>query len=99
MKLPQVKTKQLLEERGRVFHGMVMNAPIAMAILRRRHVIELASTFYWKDLAQKNEEVVGRSILDTISGTATQKYPALLDRVFKRVLHTRKRIACPGGKR
>ncbi len=81
----QVKTKQLLEERGRVFHGMVMNAPIAMAILRgERHVIELANTFLLEKIwRKKNEEVVGRSILDVFPELATQKYPALLDRVFQ----------------
>lgn len=79
-----VKAKHNLAESEREFRNMVMQSPIPMTIVRGRdHVVELANKVMFEKIWRKKEEdVVGRSILDVFPELRKQKYEELLNHVF-----------------
>jgi PAS domain S-box-containing protein len=79
-----VKAKHNLAESERQFRNMVMQSPIPMTIVRGKdHVIELANRVMFDKIWRKKEEdVIGRSILNVFPELRSQKYEELLNHVF-----------------
>lgn len=87
------KAKYLLEESEKHFRMMVMQSPIPMTILRgQEFIIESANKVMFENVwRRKEEDVIGKSILEAFPELIEQKYPYLLNRVFTTgICHTEK---------
>lgn len=80
-----VKAQQFLAESEKQFRNLVMQSPIAMTILKGDdYVIEIANEVLFKNIWRKKEEdVLGRSILEVFPELRDQKYPELLELVYR----------------
>ncbi|WP_432671738.1 PAS domain S-box protein [Flavobacterium sp. SM2513] len=80
-----VKAKHLLQQSEAHFRNMVMQSPIPMTILRGNdYVIESANKAMYQDIwRKKQEDVIGRPILDVFPELKEQKYAELLNSVYK----------------
>jgi PAS domain S-box-containing protein len=80
-----VKGKHALSESEKEFRKLFTQSPIAMAIIRGRdHVIEQANKVMFDNIwKKKEEEVIGKTILEVFPELSDQKYPSLLDHVFQ----------------
>jgi PAS domain S-box-containing protein len=80
-----VKAKHLLSESERQFRNLVMQSPIPMTIFRGRdYVIEMANPNMFDKIWKKKEsEVIGRKALDIFPELKDQKFPELLEKVFR----------------
>jgi PAS domain S-box-containing protein len=79
-----VAAKYKLSESEKHFKNMVMQSPIAMTIFRGRDfIIEIANVEMFKNIwRKKEEEVIGKKLLDIFPELKDQKFPALLADVF-----------------
>ena len=77
--------KKSLGESERKFRDLVINSPMAIAILRGSDFnIELANMAMLKGIWNKNEqEIIGKNLLDVFPELKDQKFPALLKQVLK----------------
>ena len=80
-----VNAKQLLKESERHFRKLVTQSPIGMSILKgEKFIIESANNVMVNILWQKKEEeVIGKSLLDLFPELMDQKFPDLLRKVLK----------------
>ncbi len=80
-----VKTRQSIEESERQFRNLVMDSPIAMTIFRGpEFIIERANHTMFNNIwRRKEEEVVGKSIVEAFPELKNQKYPDLLKAVYE----------------
>ncbi|MEP6803306.1 MAG: PAS domain S-box protein, partial [Flavobacterium sp.] len=78
-----VNARYLLTESERAFRNLVMDSPIAMAIFRGKdHIIEMANNAMMKTIWQrKEEETIGKPLLEIFPELLEQKYSELLDQV------------------
>jgi PAS domain S-box-containing protein len=89
----QVRSKYKLAESERKFREMIMKSPIPMTIFRGPdYIVELANSVMFERIWRKNEdEVIGKKLLDVFPELKEQKYPELLDKVYKSgVVHNEK---------
>lgn len=79
-----VRTKYLISESEEAFRKLVMDSPIAMAILRGKDfIIEMANTTMMDLIWQKERATtIGRPILELFPELLEQKYPELLNEVL-----------------
>ncbi|RYY69457.1 MAG: PAS domain S-box protein [Chitinophagaceae bacterium] len=79
-----VKAKHDLAESERQFRHMVVQSPIPMTILRgENYIIETANIAMFRNVwRKKNEDVIGKSILEVFPELNDQKYPELLKEVY-----------------
>lgn len=79
-----VKAKHLLQQSEAHFRNMVMQSPIPMTILKgENYIIESANSTMVNDIwRKKQDEVIGKSILDVFPELHEQKYPELLHSVY-----------------
>ncbi|MEO8413444.1 MAG: PAS domain S-box protein, partial [Ginsengibacter sp.] len=79
-----VNAKHSLAESELQFRNMVMQSPIAMTIFRGEDfVIEMANTTMFKKIWRKKEnDVLGKKLLDVFPELNSQKYPELLHKVY-----------------
>ncbi len=77
--------KKSLRESERKFRSLVMNSPMAIAILRGPDFnIELANMAMLKRIWNKNEQkVIGKNLLDVFPELKDQRFPSLLKRTLK----------------
>ncbi len=77
--------QQVLEESELRFRNLIMQSPVAKAILKgEEHVIEMANDAILHDIWKKEEkEVIGRKILEVFPELKQQKYAQLLNDVYK----------------
>lgn len=80
-----VEARHNLEESRQQFSDIVMQSPIGMAIFRGPdHVIEMANNEILRNMWRREQkEVIGKKIMEIFPGLASQKYPALLESVFR----------------
>jgi len=80
-----VKAKHLLAESEKQFRNLVMQSPIPMTIFRGPdYVIEMANPNMFDKIWKKKEhEVVGKKALELFPELKDQKFPQLLDTVFR----------------
>jgi PAS domain S-box-containing protein len=76
--------QQQLEESEQRFRNLILQSPVAKAILKGKdHIVEMANEAILKNIWRKEEsEVLGKSILDIFPELKDQKYHQLLDEVF-----------------
>ncbi|OYU81680.1 MAG: PAS domain-containing sensor histidine kinase [Flavobacterium sp. BFFFF1] len=79
-----VKAKHSLVESEKQFRGLVMQSPIAMTIFRGpEFIIEMANKILIENIwRRKEEDVIGRKLLDAFPELREQKYSALLQKVM-----------------
>lgn len=79
-----VKGKHALSESERQFRNMVMQSPIAMTIFRgEQHIIEMANKVMFEKIWRKKEEdAIGKPVLEVFPELLDQKYPELLQQVY-----------------
>lgn len=79
-----VKAKHTLKESEQQFRNIVLESPIAMAILRGPDlIIEMANTAMLNEMWRRTrEEVVNKKLIDAFPELATQNYPAILTEVY-----------------
>ncbi len=88
-----VKAKHLLEESETNFRNLVISSPIGMTLLKTDNfVVDIANKvmleFIWK---KTGEEVIGKSIFEIFPELIHQKYPDILNKVYKTgITHTEK---------
>jgi PAS domain S-box-containing protein len=77
--------KKSLGKSERKFRDLVINSPMAIAILRGSDFnIELANMAMLKGIWKKNEqEIIGKNLLDVFPELKDQKFPSLLKKVLK----------------
>ncbi|HEY5367640.1 MAG TPA: PAS domain S-box protein [Hanamia sp.] len=77
--------KKSLGESERKFRNLVINSPMAIAILRGDDFnIELANTAMLKNIWNTNrQEIIGKNLLDVFPELKDQKFPSLLKQVLK----------------
>lgn len=88
-----VKAKHLLEESEKHFRNMVMQSPIPMTILRGENfIIDSGNKVMFETIwNKKQEDIVGKSLLDVFPELKGQKYPELLKGVYHTgISHTEK---------
>ncbi len=80
-----VEAKHYLEESEKQFRNVVMQSPVPMAIFRGKDfVVELANAeMFTKMWRRKEEEVIGKKLLDVFPELKRQKYNELLLQVYK----------------
>jgi PAS domain S-box-containing protein len=80
----QVEKRYAFEEREKQFSSMVMQSPIAMTIWKGKdYIIEVANEELMTNIWRKEpHEVLGKKALDVFPELMSQKYPALLARVY-----------------
>jgi PAS domain S-box-containing protein len=80
----QVKAKHFIAESEKQFRTMVMNSPIPMTIIRgENYKIEMANKTMFDTIWRKKEnEVVGKGIMEVFPELKQQKYADLLNKVF-----------------
>ncbi|MDN3654433.1 PAS domain S-box protein [Ferruginibacter paludis] len=80
-----VTAKYKLRESEQHFRKLVMQSPIAVSIFRGPDfIIEIANTAMYENFWRKKEEdVVGKRLLDVFPELKDQKFPALLRSVFE----------------
>ncbi|HMT30469.1 MAG TPA: PAS domain-containing protein, partial [Bacteroidia bacterium] len=76
---------QKLEESEQRFRNLIMQSPVAKAILKgHEHTIEMANEALLNDIWRKNEEeVIGKKLMEVFPELLQQKYYGLLDEVYK----------------
>lgn len=76
--------QQQLEESEQRFRNLILQSPVAKAILKGKdHIVEMANEAILKNIWRKEEnEVLGKSILEIFPELKDQKYNQLLDEVF-----------------
>ena len=81
---PSVKAKRALAESEKQFRNMVMQSPIPMTIFRgKEYIIEMANTVMFEKIwRKKEEEVIGKRVVDVFPELKEQKYIELLDKVY-----------------
>jgi PAS domain S-box-containing protein len=79
-----VKAKHALAESEKQFRNLVMQSPIPMTIfMGPQFVVELANKIMFENIwRKKEEEVLGKSILDVFPELKEQKYVDLLNKVY-----------------
>ncbi|UAY52788.1 PAS domain-containing sensor histidine kinase [Ferruginibacter albus] len=80
-----VKAKHAIAESEKQFRNMVMQSPIPMTIFRGEdHVIEIANKVLFETIWRKKEEdVMGKPVLQVFPELKEQKYAELLNTVYK----------------
>jgi PAS domain S-box-containing protein len=80
-----VVARYRLEERENTFRKMVMDSPVAMAIMRGPElIIEMANNSMLKKFWRRTqEEVEGKPLLDVFPELEGQEFPALIRRVME----------------
>ncbi len=80
----EIMARKKVEESEEKFRNMVLNSPVAKAILRgKEHVVEVANKTLLEKIWRKTEkEVLGKKILDVFPELKWQKNVDLLDKVF-----------------
>lgn len=75
---------RVVENERRRLHGLLMNAPAIIAVLRGpQHVVELANVRWRETIGRRQEEeVVGRPLLEILPEIKAQGFVDLLDRVY-----------------
>jgi PAS domain S-box-containing protein len=79
-----VRAKHFLAESEKQLRNIVINSPVAMAILRGKdYVVEVANKTILETMWKKREEeVAGKKIFDIFPELKGQKYAMLLDEVY-----------------
>lgn len=79
-----VESRKMIEQREKNFRKMVMESPIAMAILRSsRLIIEMANDLMLERFWRRNAaEIEGRSLLEVFPELDGQAFPDLLQKVI-----------------
>ncbi|MCW3119657.1 MAG: sensor histidine kinase, partial [Chitinophagaceae bacterium] len=79
-----VEAKHALTETEKQFRQMVMQSPIPMTIFRGKdYIIEMANEEMIKNIWRKKEEdVIGKKVLEVFPELHQQKYPELFKKVF-----------------
>jgi PAS domain S-box-containing protein len=85
----KLKLITLLQTSERQFKSIVMSSPISMAIFRGRdHTIEIANEMMMMKIwRKKRKDVIGKPLLEVFPELKDQKYPELLDQVFREDRH------------
>jgi PAS domain S-box-containing protein len=80
-----VKAKLQLEESEKYFRKLVTQSPIGMTLLKgEKFIIDTANQVLMKNIwGKKEEDVIGKSILEIFPELDNQKYHALLNKVLK----------------
>ena len=80
----EIITRKRVEEKEKQFSDMVMQSPVAMIITKGKdHLIEIANKAMLGKIWKRNaDEVIGKKIQEAFPELATQKYSALLNKVF-----------------
>ena len=80
-----VKAKHALTESERQFRNLVMQSPIAMAILREEEfIIDIANETLLKNIWERGlHEVQGKKLLDVFPELKDQRFPVLLKEVYQ----------------
>ncbi|MEO7394675.1 MAG: PAS domain-containing protein, partial [Chitinophagaceae bacterium] len=74
-----IKEKELLNR----FQNLLMNAPVAIAILKgKKHIVELANDFYLQ-LVEKDKDFIGKSIFESLPAIKAKGIKDLLDGVMQ----------------
>jgi PAS domain S-box-containing protein len=81
----QVLSAKKITESEKKFRDLVMQSPVPKAILRGPDfIVEMANRALLQNIWRKEEsEVTGKNILDVFPGLKNQKFPAILDNVYK----------------
>lgn len=78
-----VNTQLQLKETQENLHNIILQAPIAMAILKGRdHVVEIANDRMFELWGKSSDDLLGKSIFDGLPEVRSQGYEELLDKVF-----------------
>jgi PAS domain S-box-containing protein len=80
----RVEARNKIRESEQRFRNLIMQSPVAKAILKGRdHIVEIANDVMLKNIWRKEEqEVVGKKISDVFPELIKQKHIELLDKVF-----------------
>ncbi|WP_462255134.1 PAS domain S-box protein [Ferruginibacter sp.] len=81
----QVLSAKKITESEKKFRDLVMQSPVPKAILKGPDfIVEMANRALLQNIWRKEEsEVTGKNILEVFPGLKNQKFPALLDKVYK----------------
>ena len=81
----QIRARKEIEESGKKFRNMVMQSPIAMAVLKGPDfIIDIANETLLKNIWRRSaKEVEGKKLIEAFPELEHQKYPSLLKQVFE----------------
>ena len=78
-----VNTQLQLKEVEENLRNIILQAPVAMALLRgKEQVIEIANDKMFELWGKRSDELLGRSVFDGLPEVRSQGYEELLDKVF-----------------
>lgn len=80
-----IQANQKIAESEYKFRNVILQSPIPIAVFEGpNHLIKMANNTMIKDIwNRKKEELINKPLLDAFPELKGQKYPELLDRVFK----------------
>lgn len=80
----QVNARRQIEASEAWFRSLVIQAPMAMVVLRGpEQIIEIANTAMLKRWNRVGQDLSGKRFVDVFPEIKDQKFPALLDQVYK----------------